>query len=88
MKYRLIVIFFCFTSLLGCGGGSSSSGGGSVQMQNDVTSCINQETRIIDLFGNRSEEIIFTNTCDFSVNLALANVAGLSPQDVANIGSK
>ena len=79
MKNILPIMLASFVVLSGCGGGGSSSGGGSAQMQNDVTSCIRQETMTsVDFFGNTIEDITFTNTCDFNVNLALATVVGLS----------
>ncbi len=74
MKIEIMLALFFLAGISGCGGGGSSSGGG--EQSKNVTSCIGVATvpSVAQGFSNN----IFTNSCEFTVNLATFFIATIS----------
>jgi len=83
--FRHFLVYFCLV-LTACGGGSSSSGGGQASdPSRDVSACISRtdEVRVEPPgeFGGpemRWIDTTLTNTCDFAVNVGIAQIFDLS----------
>jgi len=80
--FRHFLLYLCLV-LIACGGGSSSSGGGQASdPSRDVSACISRtdDVRMEPAeFGEITyRDTTLTNTCDFAVNVGVAEMFDLS----------